>query len=346
MVAHISLIGGHPVFLLSQGSLGVEVFIFISGFLMALILKDEARVDADALRRFYIRRFFRIAPSFYAALLLYIACRPFFTAGLSEAQSFFATPYLISGLHDALSWRSVVSHVLFLHGLSPGEATKIFGPAWSLSLEMQFYLVAPFCVWALRRQPFLTLGALFVINLVANELFGFYGKDGAIANFTYPSFLPNRIFLFVLGGSYCVYLFARTHRNLVAFLLALVAAFPVLGFKSFLTCLMIVIVIQFAVLSAGRGRRMWTDVARSRPIHLMAEWSYGLYLFHMFCMALSGHLLGKAAATLPARFVFPCYFATVVVLSIALSALTHTLIEKPWRNYGKQLSRTRSAATR
>lgn len=211
---------------------------------------------------------------------------------------------------------------------------------------MQFYLVAPFCVWGLRRQPFLTLGILFVINLIANHLFGFYGKAGAIGDFVYPSFLPNRIFLFVLGGSYCLYLFSRTPRNLAAFMLALAGAFFVLNFKSLLTCLTIVIVIHLALLAAEHGSNFWTVVARSRPIHLMAEWSYGIYLFHMFCMGLTGHLLAKSAAIFPGSFVFPFYAATVVLASILLAALAHTLIESPWRDYGKQLSRTGSARTR
>ena len=68
MLAHLTLIGGRPVFLLSQGSLGVEVFIFISGFLMTLILKDEAHVTWGGLRRFYVRRFFRIMPAFWVCL--------------------------------------------------------------------------------------------------------------------------------------------------------------------------------------------------------------------------------------------------------------------------------------
>lgn len=334
------------MFLLSQGSLGVEVFIFISGFLMTLILKDATSLDAPTLRKFYVRRFFRIAPAFYAAIFLYVALRPFFTAGLAEAEAFFNTPYHISGLHDLVDKRSILLNLLFLHGLFPGEATKIFGPAWSLSLEMQFYLVAPFCVWLFRRQPFATLGILFAINFIGNRIFGVYGHSGMIADFTYPSFLPNRIFLFFLGGSYCVYLFECSARNLAVFLSSLAMVVPLIGPKSSFICLLLIGIIHLAIFSKGRWRVMWTRIADSKPTHVMAEWSYGIYLFHMFCMAVSGHLLLVVAATLSPPLAFALYAVAVVASSVVLAALMHAFVEKPARDYGRKISRRRSATTR
>lgn len=342
MLAHLTLMGGHRVFLLSQGSLGVEVFIFISGFLMTLILKDDTSLKGDDLRRFYVRRFFRIAPSFYFAILLYLALRSSFTTGLANAEAVFQTPYHIAGIHDAVTWRTVLLHLLFLHGLFADEPTKIFGPAWSLSLEMQFYLVAPLCIWALRRRPFTTLCSLFTVNWIGNLLVGVYGSAGLMAKFVFPSFLPNRIFLFFLGGTYCLYLFERRRRDLTIFISSTIAILPLIGSRSWLVCLLLIGSIHAAVSCTGYWRALYERIATSRATHLMAEWSYGIYLYHMLWLGLAGLLLARVQNQLPHRLLWPAYALTVIVSSVLSAAVLHHFFEKPTRAFGKKLSRTRT----
>jgi peptidoglycan/LPS O-acetylase OafA/YrhL len=56
--------------LLADGDLGVSVFFVISGFLItSLLLYEEHTTGRINLREFYLRRFFRIVPPFYAFLL-------------------------------------------------------------------------------------------------------------------------------------------------------------------------------------------------------------------------------------------------------------------------------------
>ena len=61
-----------------MGALGVTCFFVISGFLITgLLIKDtETRGNVD-LRRFYIRRAFRIFPAFYVYLLVVALLRVF-----------------------------------------------------------------------------------------------------------------------------------------------------------------------------------------------------------------------------------------------------------------------------
>ncbi len=335
MIAHLTLIGGAPVFLLSQGRLGVEIFIFLSGFLMTLILKDDALFGR--LKGFYIRRFFRIAPSFYLAVLLYVVFRNYFTAGLLNAEAIFGTPYKIDDLDQVVTWQTIGWHVSFLHGLFPEQATRIFGPAWSLSLEMQFYAVAPFCVWFLRRRPVATMSVLFVLNYVSNLLFGFYGRVGLLAQFPYPSFLPNRIFLFLLGGTYCVFLFERQRKNFVVFLVSALLTLPLVGLKSWVICLGLIGVLQLAV-SAYQPGRLLSRMASSRTAHYLAEWSYGIYLYHMLVLGLVGLFLTSWERVLPRSVLWPAYATTVIVLSTLGAALIHHFYEKPTRSFGRRLS--------
>ena len=72
---------------------------------------------------------------------------------MSNPHSFFAPADVAKSLHEyAGLWKNAAYHIplhlTLLHGvvpekLLPSSATAFLGPAWSLSLEWQFYLIAP-----------------------------------------------------------------------------------------------------------------------------------------------------------------------------------------------------------
>ena len=71
----------------ANGNRGVSVFFVISGFLItSLLLRERAKTGAISLRNFYVRRFFRIVPPFYAYLLcvLLLGVGGFFLTGLNH----------------------------------------------------------------------------------------------------------------------------------------------------------------------------------------------------------------------------------------------------------------------
>ncbi len=112
----------------AHGERGVDVFFAISGFLICgLLLKEYERYGGISLRRFYIRRCFRILPPYYAAL-----------AGILAAAAFCALP---------VNYSDVLSCLLFYRNYKPlgmnaqgGFYTAHF---WSLAVEEHFYLIWP-----------------------------------------------------------------------------------------------------------------------------------------------------------------------------------------------------------
>lgn len=57
-----------------QGQLAVDIFFVLSGFLITTLLLRERRESGTvSLKRFYLRRFFRIAPPYFLAIATYIA---------------------------------------------------------------------------------------------------------------------------------------------------------------------------------------------------------------------------------------------------------------------------------
>jgi peptidoglycan/LPS O-acetylase OafA/YrhL len=127
---------------------GVDLFFVISGFLIGGILLDH-RSAANYYRVFYIRRFFRIIP-LYALLLA-----PLAVVLLLGWQNRFAGHGL-----EAAGWGTVLLYVFFQQNLgnhlffaTPGY----LGPAWSLAIEEQFYLLLPPLVRRLTRASLLKL---------------------------------------------------------------------------------------------------------------------------------------------------------------------------------------------
>lgn len=112
-------------FLISRGTIGVFIFFAISGFVLTL---PYAKGNRKLSYKTYIsRRLTRIEPPF----LFWI--------------SFFA---LVLFLQSNLGLGEVIKHYLatitYTHSIFYGEYSIINPVAWSLEVEIQFYLIAPF----------------------------------------------------------------------------------------------------------------------------------------------------------------------------------------------------------
>ena len=124
---------------------GVDLFFVLSGFLIGGILLD-ARSSSNYFRTFYTRRVRRILPIYYVWVALYSV------AGYAIMK--WASPDNVRTVAGAL--RPII-YLLFLQNILK-VPTSLFShymvsPTWSLAVEEQFYLVAPFLIryLSLRR---------------------------------------------------------------------------------------------------------------------------------------------------------------------------------------------------
>ena len=120
------------------GFRGVELFFVISGFILGLPfaahhLKDAPRVS---LRKYYLRRLTRLEPPYF------LAASVLFVLALCVQQGAAAALY-----------PHLVASLFYLHNLIYGLPSPVIGVAWSLEIEVQFYVLVPLLtlLFAIRR---------------------------------------------------------------------------------------------------------------------------------------------------------------------------------------------------
>lgn len=177
------------------GYVGVDIFFVISGFLITGIIQKQYQTGKFTFLSFYKKRFYRI----YPALLFVNACT-FVLAAFLFSPSHLEN--MGKNLLGALSftsnfvyWRSI-GYFQVLDSYDP------FVPTWSLSIEIQYYLLFPvFYILLLRFFPRQTGGIILAVA-IASLLLAEIGLRYT-NNFVYYN-LPFRFFEFAVGSLCCL----------------------------------------------------------------------------------------------------------------------------------------------
>lgn len=200
MLSHIQILTGlAPIPILSWGWLAVDVFMMLSGFLMAhhYILRQhkEPWQHPKTVFYFWLRRFFRIAPLYYLLLAVALLAGPLlgeFRADIATIWPLTATP---PQRYTDSSISNIIMHLTFAFGLSPFYAFHTALPDWSIGLEMQFYLAFPFIMWLFMVSgPVISTILLMIVCGGVQYLWPNYWSS-----FEMPAFLLMKLPIFLIG---------------------------------------------------------------------------------------------------------------------------------------------------
>ncbi len=169
--------------LLRTGHIGVQLFFILSGFVVAMPFAAHHLRNARPvnLGRYFLRRLTRIEPPYVIALIFWLTA--FGVSGLGEARF----PVLLKHFPASL---------FYLHNAIYHQPSLVMPPAWSLEIEIQFYLLAPLLalVYAIRRSVLrrtILLIAIFILRLLST-LASIPRRNQRAQHLSGSSLLPHR----------------------------------------------------------------------------------------------------------------------------------------------------------
>ncbi len=312
----------------------------ISGFLMAHNATSREAMESLSTRsgrlQFWLRRYFRLAPAYYLALVLAALFSTSYVDGYRALRD--ANPALWSSVaHDPLavdfSPTSLLLHASFLFELHPTLASSTALPDWSLSLEMQFYLVFPF-LWLFAQR----VGPIRATVLLTATAWVLAIAVDQFANYREPSLLVFKLRYFLAGMLAFHALHATEWRRvgLSAAVVLLCRFEPAYGRQVVLLPLLASLMLATGMLEQrGSLPRFAERAFASAPARFASEVSYSVYLFHGFWLSTAGWLFNDWALTGVWRF---AAIATLVIPGAYFTGwAVHRLVEAPGIALGRRL---------
>ncbi len=320
--------------------LAVDIFIILSGFVIFHLLSS-----GEDYRTFITRRWFRLFPvfavCFLVALILYAGRSVEDETAFGMGSTKKLTPHL-------------AAHALMLHGVIPDEilphaARAILPPAWSISVEWQFYLLAPL-LFAFATRPNWKVALVMVVLLGARILHdAAHALAGARAlHFEMAAFLPLRLEFFAVGaGSYAVWKWlSERNRPLHVPRLCYALLLPVLilvakkspAIALWLAGLTTLASVHFG--SAPRTARNLSYFLNSSPMQFLGRISYPLYLLHLPALVLVRRIMEAALPELRTPVFQIAFIIGGLAATIGGAWLLHHLVERPMIQFGKRLTKS------
>ena len=281
--------------LLPLGYLGVDVFFVISGFVVTpLVLRiytTKSRADKILeLRKFFSRRFFRLAPAL-SVMFLFSSLFIFFL-GNPEDHRRFAT----QGIASLFLVGNLGAYKYSGNYFEPNPNPLVH--TWSLSVEEQIYILLPLLMLvvirnshAVYKKSIVLFGSITIFSLA---IFSFPATIGLFLNKEsgldveliafYSSF--TRVWQFTLGG--IAYMLIAKHPSLFRFqnrisvvLVVVFAAFllfPKFTIEPFVAS---IVVSMLTILLISQRSLDLLPEALQRFLEWFGNRSYSIYLLHM-----------------------------------------------------------------
>jgi peptidoglycan/LPS O-acetylase OafA/YrhL len=346
-----------PIFgswLLGNGY-AVDIFIILSGFVIFLLLDTN---PDKSYCKFMIERFFRVYPVFIIALLIGIASLPLESAVFAHAK--WSDP-IINTIHLRIIENGnsnfiahLISHIFLIHGMIPDQllpdsSLTFISQSWSLSLEWQFYLIAPLLIIVIRSTHSLWLSLSFLIlTIISRTLFSQF-------SFGFGSFLPMKIEFFVVGiFSYYFYKFTqeKTYSGNImplALLMATIGISLLIYFPDkIVSSRAIPIAIWMIVLSAAITRStksklklfgLISNFLNQAFLQNLGKISYSVYLIHLLIIYPLLWLIMMAFSDANKIVVLLVLLLFGITITTIVSFALYEIVEKPCISFGKKLSK-------
>ncbi len=319
----------------SGGFIGVDVFFVLSGYLVTQLLMRDLGGDGGRLRfgRFYARRFRRLLPASFVALIVTAVV---YSAIASQAELASAVGAFKAAFLYVANW-------YFIHQATDYFAADVNASPvqqfWSLAVEEQFYFVWPILLAGLfaltrglqrhaRRVMQLMIGVGGVASLVwalhlstSNISRAYYGTDARAYQLLAGAFLA------LSPG-----LLRRVARVRVAWFAAPIGLFALLVLSTSLvdvnavrrgvlaTVAAVVLIVGIEAFRTGPVNWLFS----SSPAVYLGKISYGTYLWHWPVILVAVAVTDDSISPVST-------FAISALVATGLASLSYQILERPVR---------------
>jgi peptidoglycan/LPS O-acetylase OafA/YrhL len=313
-----------------EGGNGVSFFFMISGFILALPFVKEKLYGANKviLKKYYLRRLTRLEPPYIAALLLAFIL-----------LVFVLKQYSFSALLPHLAASSV-----YMHNIIYNSASSVLGVAWSLEVEVQFYILAPFLcyIFFIKQHTARRLILLVLIILFAIYAFNHLWQMPVYIIHTACYFLSGML----LADLYCGKWKLFNHANItlwtgILIFIGIHFVFSVQSLGLFLLKLLMMNVFFYIAITNTALKKIMSI----QWISIIGGMCYSIYLLHLMVMSAVSKLLYNFHIE-NRLFGFIIYSVCLIGAVLAVSMIFYKVVEQPCmkRDWYKKLFTKRSTS--
>jgi peptidoglycan/LPS O-acetylase OafA/YrhL len=323
----------YSVIALRWGHLAVDLFFVLSGFLIGSICVQQ-RSSTNFLSIFFKKRLLRLLPPY--ALLI---CTYLITCMFIDSTEL---PWLLKSTFSILWFATPLQNVLM--AWTDSYHSGALSIVWSLSVEEQFYLIAPFLF---RRLALRHVFGIMLAAVVFSPILRFSGAGVSMAWLLLPYRLDG------LGiGMLIAILFSqsdlRNHLHQLNAYFTVISIFSLIFllrlcfysrgaltfFENTAASLCFASILVTCLQNSGRAI---LSPLRSRFLSFFATISYSLYLFHQY---VSGMVFGTIRGGSPQmRDLSDGVLAAIAFgISVVGCSIIYFFIERPCLNFSKTLS--------
>lgn len=301
--------------IVQNGFKGVEMFFVISGFILAMpfakhfLLGDKK----PRLKSYYYRRITRLEPPYFLALLLFF--------GLHLIKGIYPVNNLIHGL---------IQNLLYVQNFTPFQSFHpiIGNITWTLEIEVQFYLIAPFLagIFFLKKitRRAILIGAIVFLPIINLLLVA-----------KYPSlynYLSYFLIGFLIADLYLTEKKLKIHAISSAVLGLGVLAVFFLADIEMLAGKLIFLLSLFVFIYLALNDNIWRWIFSHKILTTIGGMCYTLYLFHT--VVISGFGNTTVFWQMSTNYEINLLFQSLLLLPpiLIISGIYFVLVEKPCMN--------------
>ena len=269
------------------GNDAVYIFFVLSGFLITfLLLQERAYFDEINLKKFYLRRVFRILPLYYLILFLSFCILPFLANNFDcFQQEHYYYNQIVEFQKDP--YPTLLLFILLLPNVAYLKFPAVVGAvqAWSIGVEEQFYLIWPIAMNKLRTKlPFLLFIGFIAITPVIPALLNQFSTKLATNCYTLLKYFPISYMAYGALGAFLLYYYETTILKICCnpilfvantlFFIYLLFMDISFEYRNELLSLVIMFEILFII------QENFTFNLRSKILNKLGRISYGIYMYH------------------------------------------------------------------